>query len=70
MGKILFPGYNQGDTADRVRKTTEKTANEVMMDSCLQAMVVQLAEQTGKKLNLNAFFEDFENLRTKCKIHV
>ncbi len=48
MGKILFPGHNQGDTTDRVRQTTEKTAQEIMIETCLQAMVAQLAEQTGK----------------------
>ncbi len=68
MGKILFSGHNQGDTTDRVRQTTEKTAQEIMTDTCLQAMVVQLAEQTGKKLNLNTFSEELENLPTQYKI--
>lgn len=64
MGKILFPGHNQGDTTDRVRQTTEKTAQEIMTDSCLQAMVTQLNEQTGKRLNLTFCVEKFENFRT------
>ncbi len=68
MGKVLFPGHNQGDTTDRARQTTEKTAQEIMTEACLQAMVAQLAEQTGKKLNLNTFSEELENLPTQYKI--
>ena len=68
MGKILFPGHNQGDTTDRVRQTTEKASQEIMTETCLQAMVVQLAEQTGKKLNLHAFFEELENIPIQYKI--
>lgn len=70
MGKVLFPGQNQGDTTDRVRQTTEKAAKEILTDSYIQTIAAQLTEQTGKKLNLNTSLEEFEDLRTKHKIHI
>jgi hypothetical protein len=70
MGKILFPEYSQGDNADRVRKTTEKTAKEITTGTCLQAMGAQLAAQTGKVLDLHTLLEEFENLSTKFKVPI
>jgi hypothetical protein len=53
MGEALFPGNNQGDKADRIRKTTEKTAKKVMATSCLYSMAAQLKYKTGKSLNID-----------------
>lgn len=67
MGEALFPGENQGDKVDRVRKTTEKVAKEVLQDTCIHAMAAQLKFETGKVLDLNYFFKQ-PYLETKTKI--
>lgn len=66
MGEALFPGRQQGDKADRVRKTTESTAKEVMQSSCIHAMAAQLKFETGKVLDL----APYPHLETKSKIFV
>jgi hypothetical protein len=43
-----------------------------MSDSYLACMVAQLADQTGKVLNLDLdlFIRDFDNLKTKYKVTI
>ncbi len=70
MGEALFPGNHQGDKTDRVRKTTEKTAKEIMSPICLYSMAAQLKYETGKSLDLDIFFIKPELLETKHKIFI
>lgn len=69
MGDTLFPGDNQGDKVDRVRKTTEKVAKEVIQDSCIYGMAAQLKFETGRVLDLGYFFTH-PYLETKNKIFI
>ena len=41
-----------------------------MSDSYLACMVAQLADQTGKLLDLDIFIRDLENIKTKYKVNI
>lgn len=70
MGEALFPGFNQGDKSDRVRKTTEKTAEQLMQPYYLYAMAAQLSHETGKIPLLDIFLFNIENASIQHQIEI